>query len=79
MALIEALRRHGYPLSPGTLCPILHGFEQNGWLVREERAVDGKVHKYHAITDVGRRGLTGAWLRIAELVDEVLGPEAGEP
>ena len=29
---IEDLARHGYKLSPGTLYPILHGMEENGYL-----------------------------------------------
>ena len=29
---IEELAHHGYKLSPGTLYPILHGMEENGYL-----------------------------------------------
>ncbi len=32
LAMIEELGRHGYEISPGTLYPILHGMEREGWL-----------------------------------------------
>lgn len=31
---IEELGRHGYKLSPGSLYPILHGMEENGYYTR---------------------------------------------
>ncbi len=43
LALIQELRRHGYELSPGTLYPILHRLEAQGYLVAEERVVSGRV------------------------------------
>lgn len=30
--MIEELRRHGYRLSPGTICPVLHALERLGYL-----------------------------------------------
>ncbi len=30
--LLQELRRHGYDVSPGTLYPLLHRMERNGWL-----------------------------------------------
>ncbi len=76
LALIEELRRHGYDLSPGTLYPLLHSLEQSGYLVREQRLVNGKVRKYYGITDEGRSALESAKHSIRELVSEVL---HGEP
>jgi len=76
LALIEELGRHGYALSPGTLYPVLHDLEKAGYLERERRVVGGKVRKYYAITDEGRRALDHARQQIRELVDEVL---AGHP
>ncbi|MBI3972982.1 MAG: helix-turn-helix transcriptional regulator [Chloroflexi bacterium] len=72
LALIEELRRHGYELSPGTLYPVLHSLEAAGYLRREDRVVGGKVRKYYAATDEGRRALADARAKIWELVDEVL-------
>lgn len=74
--LIEELQRHGYELSPGTLYPILHGLEDSGYLVSEERLVGGKVRKYYSITDEGRVMLERARAQIRELTGEVLANDA---
>lgn len=72
LAMIEELKRHGYDLSPGTLYPILHGLERDGYVEREDRVVGGKVRKYYTITNDGRQALAEARQQIGELVDEVL-------
>ena len=72
LALIEELRRHGYELSPGTLYPILHSLEREGYLVREDRVVGGKLRKYYTITQEGRSRLDEARQKIGELVTEVV-------
>lgn len=72
LALIQELARHGYTLSPGTLYPVLHSLEQDGYLTSEERVVQGKVRKYYTITTAGSRALVEARHKIKELVDEVL-------
>ena len=72
LAMMEELRRHGYELGPGTLYPVLHSLQEAGYLTREDRVVNGKVRKYYAITDEGRRALEEARPKIAELVGEVL-------
>jgi PadR family transcriptional regulator, regulatory protein PadR len=77
LAIIEELRRHGYDLSPGTLYPILHSLEDAGYLVHANRVVGGKVRKYYTISPAGQRALEEAYLKIRELVDEVL--ESGGP
>lgn len=74
--MIEELKRHGYELSPGTLYPILHGLEESGYLVSEERLVGGKVRKYYTITDEGRGMLRQARKQIRELTGEVLEGDA---
>jgi PadR family transcriptional regulator PadR len=72
LAMIRELARHGYEMSPGTLYPILHGMEAEGYLTREERAVKGKVRKYYAITREGREVLEETRQKARELVSEVL-------
>lgn len=72
LALIRELQRHGYELSPGTLYPILHRLEDEGYLAQEERVVKGKVRKYYAATDEGRRALEDVKAKVSELVEEVL-------
>jgi PadR family transcriptional regulator, regulatory protein PadR len=71
-ALLAELRRHGYELGPGTMYPLLHGLEKDGYLNREDRVVGGKVRKYYTLTDAGREALNDARGKIRELVDEVL-------
>lgn len=78
LAMIEELERHGYQLSPGTLYPILHRMEKKGYLVREDRVVEGHVRKYYTATPEGRRTLAEVRGKIAELVDEVLRDETTE-
>jgi DNA-binding PadR family transcriptional regulator len=72
LAIIEELQTHGYELSPGTLYPILHAMERDGYLEHESRTVEGKVRKYYTITDQGREALREAKEKIHELVDEVI-------
>jgi DNA-binding PadR family transcriptional regulator len=68
---LEELAKHGYQLSPGTLYPLLHGLEADGYLERDERVVEGKVRKYYRITELGNRALREARAKIKELVDEI--------
>ena len=68
---LEELAKHGYQLSPGTLYPLLHGLEADGYLKRDERVVEGKVRKYYGITPLGERALREARAKIVELVDEI--------
>ncbi len=70
--MIAELARHGYDLSPGTLYPLLHSLEEQGYLVHMDRVVEGRVRKYYVITGKGRAALLDAKQKIAELVHEVL-------
>jgi len=72
LAMIEELERHGYEIGPGTIYPMLHEMEQEGWLVREDRVVDGRVRKYYRATEPGCAALREARVKIRELVAEVL-------
>jgi PadR family transcriptional regulator, regulatory protein PadR len=77
LALIEELGRHGYDLSPGTLYPILHQLQAQGYLAGDEQVVQGRVRKYYTVTPAGSQALAAARPKIRELVDEVL--EGHEP
>jgi PadR family transcriptional regulator, regulatory protein PadR len=80
LAIIEELRRHGYELSPGTLYPILHNMERDGYLKHHDKNVEGKVRKYYTITNQGQKALQEAKVKIRELVDEILdNPSSGNP
>lgn len=74
--MIEELRRHGYALSPGTLYPMLHALETEGFLRSEARVIEGKVRRYYRSTPAGRKALERLKVKIRELVDEVLEDEA---
>jgi DNA-binding PadR family transcriptional regulator len=68
---LSELSRHNYELSPGTLYPLLHGLEADGYLKRHDRVVEGKVRKYYRITPLGQRVQMEARMKIAELIDEI--------
>lgn len=66
MGLIEELRRHGYRLSPGTVYPLLHGLERDGYLRSSVEIVAGRQRRLYLATSVGksalrlsRRGIVG--------------------
>ncbi len=69
--LIRELARHGYSLSPGTLYPMLHGLEEDGFLRARKQVVNGKVRKYYRATKVGKLALAKAHAKVGELVNEV--------
>ena len=69
--MIKELARHGYDLSPGTLYPILHRLESNGFLKSERAVINGKWRKYYRITGEGRQALAQAHEKIRELVGEL--------
>jgi DNA-binding PadR family transcriptional regulator len=70
--MIEELARHGYQIGSGTMYPTLHALRKRGYLAEEKRVVGGKVRKYYAITDAGRRALALLRPKVRELVGEVL-------
>lgn len=72
LAMMEELERHGYEIGPGTMYPILHGMEEAGWLVREDRVVGGRIRKYYTATDEGRQALADVREKIRELAEEVM-------
>jgi PadR family transcriptional regulator PadR len=71
LELIRELARHGYELSPGTLYPILHGLERDGFLKTQRQVVEGKSRKYYRATPAGEAVLTEAMRKVRELVDEI--------
>ncbi len=69
--VIEELARHGYRLSPGTLYPILHGFEKRGYLRSSTRRHGRTFRRMYRITPNGRRALEGAKRRVIALFGEM--------
>lgn len=70
--IMEELGRHGYKITPGTLYPMLHNLEEEGYLKSYEKVVEGKVRKYYKITQKGKELLEAIKPKIRELVEEVL-------
>jgi len=70
--IAKELARHGYNVSPGTLYPVLHRLEKEGYLESSPRVVNGRVRKYYQATGEGKRALVQSRKKIRELVTEVL-------
>ena len=69
--MIDELGRHGYRLSAGTLYPILHGMEQQGYLKSQVTQTNGRHRRLYRATPAGRKALATARLRVQELFGEM--------
>src|SRR6185503_537831 len=54
-AMIDELGRHGYRLSAGTLYPILHGMERQGYLRSRLTLNGGRNRRVYRATPAGRK------------------------
>ena len=70
--MIDELERHGYQVSPGTMYPILHSLENDGFLKSRKENVGGKIRKYYKITSKGEKILHESRYKINELIKEVI-------
>jgi DNA-binding PadR family transcriptional regulator len=68
---LQELSRHGYQISPGTLYPIFHKLQREGFLEVEQRVVGGKLRKYYRTTQKGELALKEAYLKARELWEEI--------
>ena len=71
IGVIEKLAFHGYVLSPGTLYPILHGLERDGFLRSRTEVVGKKRRRVYEITADGQKTLVLSKARLWELFKEV--------
>ena len=69
--MIDELSRHGYRLSAGTLYPILHGMERQGYLRSRVTQTDGRKRRLYRATAAGRKALVEARERVKELFGEM--------
>ncbi len=67
----EELGRHGYDISFGTLYPIFHRLEKNGYLKSSKQNMNGKIRRYYSITAAGKRVLNTAKVKARELANEL--------
>ncbi len=70
--IAEELARHGYSVSPGTLYPVLHRLEKEGYLESNSKVVNGRMRKYYQATTEGELVLEQSKKKIRELVTEVI-------
>ena len=70
--MIDELAHHGYRLSPGTLYPMLHKMERDGYLVSRQEREGRTVRKLYTITSKGKEGLALAKERIGEFTGEAM-------
>ena len=81
--MIEALRRrsnHVFDLKAGTLYPLLHTLEREGWVTAYDRETGGRVRRYYHLTEAGRAALEAqkaGWRNYSAAVEGVL--EGGVP
>ena len=69
--MIDELGRHGYRLSAGTLYPILHAMERQGYLRSQPRLKAGRNRRLYRATPAGRKALVTARRRVQELFGEM--------
>ncbi len=70
--MIDELKRHGYQVSPGTIYPILHSLENEGYLKSRKENVGGKIRRYYKITSNGQKILSQSRHKIIELINEII-------
>jgi DNA-binding PadR family transcriptional regulator len=71
LAMMEELMRHGYRIGPGTLYPLLHGLERSGLLKSDLKIVGGRRRRVYRITNVGKKALERARVKVDELHREL--------
>lgn len=69
--IIEELAHHGYKLSAGTLYPLLHRMEEQGYLESTEKRNGKRVRRFYRATPYGRRALKQAKHQVRELFGEL--------
>jgi PadR family transcriptional regulator, regulatory protein PadR len=71
--VLTELRRHGHELSPGTLYPLLHRMERNGWLkCRKVRGAGPRARRDYRLTAAGHEALAEVRAQLEELYHEVV-------
>ena len=70
--MIAELRRHGYHISAGTLYPLLHGMERQGYLKGKTARTEGRIRRVYQASAKGRRALEDSKEKIRELFKELI-------
>jgi len=75
LEIIEELGRHGYRLSAGTLYPLLHGLEREGYVRSFEKRNGRHARRLYRATSKGRQALREAKSKVRELFAELFEDE----
>jgi PadR family transcriptional regulator len=70
--MIDELGRHGYALSPGTLYPMLHALERNGYLKSRKKRLGRTFRRLYKATPLGREAHKVAKIKLRELFNELV-------
>ena len=76
MKLLEEKDMYGYEMKAGTLYPILHKLEEQGYVETYEEEIGGKTRKYYTLTKAGKKQLQvkkEEWEEYSQAVGRVLG------
>lgn len=65
--MITELARHGYRLSPGTLYPMLHALERQGYLTSRKQRMGRTFRRLYRATALGRDANKVAKRQVLEL------------
>ena len=71
LEMAEELGRHGYRISPGTLYPLLHGMEKNGYLRSSQKRNGKSLRTMYRATPKGKRALAAMREKVGELFGEM--------
>lgn len=74
--MVEALRAQSkeiFHLKAGTLYPLLHTLEAQGWVTSSDGTVNGRTRRTYSITREGREALAGQRAEWYTYVDAVRG------
>jgi DNA-binding PadR family transcriptional regulator len=74
-AVTRGFRLLGYPLSPGTLYPILHALQQERLLRSRTRVISGRSYRFYTLTPRGLKALTCLHKSLRDILLDVLGSE----
>jgi PadR family transcriptional regulator PadR len=70
--LSKYLRKQGYKISPGSLYPLLHSLEREGYLRSHIKLYKGRVRKYYEATLIGQSCLNELQQQFNGIVREVI-------
>ncbi len=76
--MMDELAHHGYRLGPGTLYPILHALERDGFLRSSVEKSGRSSRRTYVSTAAGRKALEQAKHRVWELFTELFEDELAQ-